>query len=92
MDSMIKWSDTWYRKLAQNDIKFGEQEFHVLCRLCNLDLKIDQQIIHAWKQHSGKSKHVQVSKLVFLNTVRHFKTSASSSSTILSTEKNCPFL
>ena len=39
------------------------------------------------KQHSGKPKHEELSKLAFLNTVRCFETSASSSSTTLPSQK-----
>ena len=54
-----------------------------LCRLCNRELKFDQQGLQAWKQRSVKLKHVEVSKIAFLNTLRCFETSASSSSTTL---------
>ena len=78
---MVKWCDTWYEKLDQNDIKFGKwlekkSSTHALDRLCSCRLKINQQGIQALKQHSGKPKHV-----------RGFGTSASSSSTTLPSQK-----
>ena len=91
-DSMVKWSDTWYEKLDQNGIKFGKwvekkSSAHALCRLGNRELKFDQQGIQALKQHSVKPKHVDLSKLAFLNSARCFEISASSSSTTLPSQK-----
>lgn len=67
----------------------GREELciYALCRLCNRELKLDEQGIQALKQHSVKLKHVEVSKVAFLNTVRRFETSATSWSTSLLTQK-----
>ena len=67
----------------------GREELciYALCRLCNRELKLDEQGIQALKQHSVKLKHVEVSKVAFLNTVRRFETSATSWSTSLPTQK-----
>ena len=86
---MAKWSDTWYEKLDQNGIRFGKwveknSSTHALCRLCNCELKFDQQVIQALKQDSGQLKHIEVSKIVFSNIARHVETSALSLSTTLS--------
>lgn len=80
---MVKWSDTWYEKLDQNGIKYGQwvekrTSTHALCKLCNCELKFEQQGLQALKQHSSKPKHTQVSKLAFSNTVRRFETTTSS--------------
>ena len=75
---MVKWSGTWFEKLDQNGIRFGKwvekkSSTHALCRLCNHELKFDQQGIQPLKQHPGKPQDVEVSKLAFSSTVRHFE-------------------
>ena len=81
------------KKHDQNDIsnlENGQRRrvfTHVLCRLCSWELKFDQQDIQVLKQHLGKPKLVEVQKLVFSNSVRHLETSASSSSTVLTSQK-----
>ena len=89
---MVKWSDTWFDKLDANGIKFGKwverkSSTHALCRLCNRELKFDQQGLQALKQHSGKPKHVEVSRLAFSDAVRRFETTTPPSS---STSTSCP--
>ena len=58
---MGKWSDTRYEKLEQNGIKFGKwvekkSSTHGLCRLCNRELKFDQQGIQAFKATFRETK------------------------------------
>ena len=80
---MVKWSNTWLEKFDKNNIKIKlwteyKSTTHAFCRLCNSELKFDQQWFQVLYQNSGKPKHENISKLALGNN--HSRTASKTAS------------